>query len=158
MTYVETAHLLGSMGEFFGAIAVVVTLVFLTVQLRQNTEMIRAQINQSRSEAAQTANHSMYNSPYLPEIVVKIRANERLTEVETVRYEAYIRGFHRTQDNVYWQYRQGFLDENIPRALRIATQIVVGQSELSRQLWNRVKPSFTDEYVTFVDEVISATE
>ena len=37
MDLMETAQLLGNFGEFFGAIAVVVTLAYLAVQLRQNT-------------------------------------------------------------------------------------------------------------------------
>jgi flagellar biogenesis protein FliO len=34
MTLIETAQLLGNFGEFFGAIAVVATLVYLAVQVR----------------------------------------------------------------------------------------------------------------------------
>ena len=37
MTLMETAQLLGNFGEFFGAIAVVATLGYLTLQVRQNT-------------------------------------------------------------------------------------------------------------------------
>jgi hypothetical protein len=37
-----TAQLLGNFGEFFGAIAVVVTLVYLAGQLRQNTNALRS--------------------------------------------------------------------------------------------------------------------
>ena len=36
MTLAETAQLLGNFGEFFGAIAVVATLIFLAVQIRLN--------------------------------------------------------------------------------------------------------------------------
>lgn len=39
MTFMGMAQLLGNFGEFFGAVAVVVTLIFLTVQLRQNTRL-----------------------------------------------------------------------------------------------------------------------
>ena len=42
MDLMTTAQLLGNFGEFFGAIAVVVTLVFLTRQIRQNTKAIQA--------------------------------------------------------------------------------------------------------------------
>lgn len=35
MTFAETAQSLGNMGEFLGAIAVVVTLVYLTIHVRQ---------------------------------------------------------------------------------------------------------------------------
>ena len=38
MELMDTAQLLGNFGEFAGAIAVVVTLVFLTLQIRQSTQ------------------------------------------------------------------------------------------------------------------------
>ena len=37
MDLMSTAQLLGNFGEFFGAIAVVATLVYLAFQIRQNT-------------------------------------------------------------------------------------------------------------------------
>ena len=42
MTLMETAQLLGNFGEFLGAIAVVVTLGYLVVQIKQNTSALRA--------------------------------------------------------------------------------------------------------------------
>ncbi len=39
---------LGNLGEFLGAIGVIVTLVYLAVQVRQNTRMMRANVRQPR--------------------------------------------------------------------------------------------------------------
>ena len=44
---------LGALGEFVGAIAVVATLIYLAIQVRQNTGMMRAQIYQARSDSGQ---------------------------------------------------------------------------------------------------------
>ena len=41
MDLMDTAQLLGNFGEFVGAIAVVVTLVYLSVQIRQNTIVLK---------------------------------------------------------------------------------------------------------------------
>jgi hypothetical protein len=41
MDLVTTAQVLGNFGEFFGAIAVVATLVYLAVQIRQNSTQVR---------------------------------------------------------------------------------------------------------------------
>ena len=45
-----TAQMLGNFGEFFGAIGVIVTLLYLSVQIRQNT---RATLAESRYSAGQ---------------------------------------------------------------------------------------------------------
>ncbi len=41
MDLMDTAQLLGNFGEFVGAIAVVVTLVYLSVQIRQNMIVLK---------------------------------------------------------------------------------------------------------------------
>ena len=40
MDLMSTAQLLGNFGEFVGAIAVVATLIYLSVQIRQNTKQV----------------------------------------------------------------------------------------------------------------------
>jgi hypothetical protein len=51
MDLVTTAQLLGNFGEFFGAIAVVVTLIYLAGQLRQNTSALRSSTYESWNQA-----------------------------------------------------------------------------------------------------------
>jgi len=41
MDHLTFAQLLGSYGEFVGAIAVVITLVYLSVQIRQNSNAVQ---------------------------------------------------------------------------------------------------------------------
>lgn len=52
MDLASTAQLLGNFGEFLGAIAVFVTLAYLTIQVRQNSSNIEANALQSWSVAA----------------------------------------------------------------------------------------------------------
>ena len=47
MTLMETSQLLGNMGEFVGAIAVVATLLYLAIQLRNSTIQARASAYQT---------------------------------------------------------------------------------------------------------------
>ena len=49
MTIVE----LGAIGEFIGAIAVVVTLIYLAIQVRQNTNALKLNTTQSVTEELQ---------------------------------------------------------------------------------------------------------
>jgi hypothetical protein len=51
---VETIHLLGSLGEFVGAIAVVVTLVYLAIQVRHGGVLLEAN-NAAMDESARLA-------------------------------------------------------------------------------------------------------
>ena len=42
MSTLEFSQLLGNYGEFVGAIAIVITLIYLAVQLKQNTATVKA--------------------------------------------------------------------------------------------------------------------
>ena len=46
MSLMETSQLLGNLGEFVGAIAVVVTLVYLAVQVRHSREATETNTSQ----------------------------------------------------------------------------------------------------------------
>ena len=140
----------------FGAnLGVIVGLILLIIEIRQNTEMMQAQMNQSRTEAAQSEQQATYNSDYMPAIFVKRDTGEQLSDEQLRRYEAYMRSFSRNMDNQLWQYDQGLLGENIPRSIRGAVRAVIGSHELSIQLWDDQKYGFTDEYVKFVEDAIS---
>lgn len=134
---------------------VIVGLVLLIFEIRQNTEMLRAQINQSRTEAAQSEQQAFFNSAYIPAILAKRINNEDLTDEELMRFTAYIRGFNRNMDNQLWQYDQGLLGENIPRSIRGAVRNVIGESKLTIEIWDDQKYGFTDQYVKFVDDAIA---
>ena len=54
MDHQAFAQLLGNYGEFFGAIAVVVTLIYVGVQVRQNNKMISENSLALRAQAKQT--------------------------------------------------------------------------------------------------------
>ncbi len=52
MSALELSQLLGNYGEFVGAIGIVITLIYLAIQVRQNTRMMRASIRQARSDSS----------------------------------------------------------------------------------------------------------
>ena len=147
----ETLNSWLSLGATLG---VVVGLILLIVEIGQNTEMMRAQINQSRADSALSDQQATFNSDYIPAMLAKVDRGEQLSDEEMIRYETYFRAFNRNQDNNLWQYDQGFLGENIPRSIRNGVRGVIGGSELGIALWERQKISYTEEYVAFVEEAI----
>jgi len=58
MDLMSTAQMLGNLGEFVGAIAVVVTLVYLAAQIRQNTKAV--EVSNLRSRTDRNIGHSRF--------------------------------------------------------------------------------------------------
>ena len=127
MTLIE----LGALGEFLGSIAVLATLVYLSVQIRQNTRTIQAseklalaQTYQMRSDALQTMVVQAAGSSHLSPIITKLThagypedagALDQLTDDERGRFRLWQIAQQTHWDNMYFQFQQGFIDEEYYR-------------------------------------------
>lgn len=149
------AETLNSWLSLGATIGVVVGLILLIVEIGQNTEMMRAQINHSRADTAISEQQAIFNSDYVPAMLAKVDRGEQLSDEEMIRYETYFRAFNRNQDNNFWQYNQGFLGENIPHSIRDGVRGVIGGTELGIAVWDSQKIGYTEEYVAFVEEAIA---
>ena len=117
---------LGALGEFIGAIGVVASLIYLAVQIRQNTQSMNesrklalAQTYQMRADALQSMLVQAATSQTVGPLLVKLTSEGYPTDVTSLeRITAEERGiFKQWQiaqkthwDNMYYQYQQGFLD------------------------------------------------
>ena len=118
---------LGALGEFVGAIAVVATLVYLAVQIRQNTRAMEetkrlalAQTYQMRADALAGMLTQAATSDQLGSIIVKLveagypedlGVFDALTPTELGLFRQWQIAQQTHWDNLFYQYQQGFLDE-----------------------------------------------
>ncbi len=100
--------------SIFTNLSVVAGIIFLAVEVQQNTAMMQAQMNQSRTDTALSEQQAGYNSEYMPAIEVKVVRGEQLSDEEMIRFELWLRAFNRNMDNQLWQYSRGFLGANMP--------------------------------------------
>lgn len=122
---------LGALGELLGSIAVLVTLVYLSVQVRQNTRTIDegkklalAQTYQMRSDALQMMLVHAADSEHIGPIITKLTgagypedlgALEHLSKEERGRFRQWQIAQQTHWDNMFFQYQQGFIDEEYYR-------------------------------------------
>ena len=69
---------LGALGEFVGSIGVIATLIYLAVQIRQNThsmdELAMTQSEQNWTAMFSDAQMRVVDSQYMPSIRIKVRS------------------------------------------------------------------------------------
>jgi hypothetical protein len=122
---------LGSLGEVISALAVVVTLWYLAVQIRQNTHAMEeskrlalAQTYQMRADALQNMLVQAAESQHIGPLITKltqlgypedVTALDRLTPDERGRFRQWQIAQQTHWDNMYFQYQQGYLDEEYYR-------------------------------------------
>jgi hypothetical protein len=122
---------LGALGEFVGAIAVVVTLGYLAVQIRQSNQAMKenrrlalAQTYQMRADALQEMLVHAAESEHIGPIITKltglgypedVASLDQLTPIELGRFRQWQIAQQTHWDNMFYQYQQGFLDEEYYR-------------------------------------------
>jgi hypothetical protein len=85
MTLMETAQLLGNVGEFVGSIAVVATLAYLAIQVRDAGRAATLAAVGSHRAARREWFISVRESQYMPDIYRKLGAGETLEPDEGIR-------------------------------------------------------------------------
>lgn len=122
---------LGAIGELAGAGAVVLTIIYLARQIHLHTESLEesrklalAQAYQMRSDSLQAMLVRAADSRHLAPIILKLTQNgypEDVTALDALdieergRFRLWQIAQHTHWDNMYYQYQQGFLDEEYYR-------------------------------------------
>lgn len=87
MDQLTFAQLLGNYGEFVGAIAVVATLGYLSLEVRRSRLATLASVEMIRSEQSIREVLADRESEFMPSLVVRARAGEALSEEELYRID-----------------------------------------------------------------------
>jgi hypothetical protein len=116
---VFTLEDLGNLGEFVGAIGVVVSLIYLALQLRHNTSSVRAaSFNEMVQNSIRLLEHGFRDSEFAAFLARAEVDPGGLDPVERVRWDSYMTAVFRHFGNLVYQHRVGALDEQMWQSYR----------------------------------------
>ena len=151
---------LGALGELIGAVAVIVTLVYLARQIRLSAQSNKFLATQSMVTNQVEANYLLAGNDELSrfaQATTEPGGFEKLEPHQQMRFSTLMVGFFLQNDFAYHQYRKGLLDEKIWKRWEDeipAFLIHPGQAEW----WARDKSRFTPEFVAYVDQLVAEYE
>jgi len=136
MPFIELSAILGNLGEFVGSIAVLATLVYVSVQVNQSKELLERQsqsIEQSNKIAVSTAeaemlyrNFDWYKSiisyPHMAELAVKLGTAETLSPVEAWQARAWASQLYQLWLSSESYYKNGLIDHSLFQSMLKAPQ------------------------------------
>jgi len=96
--------------EITSGLAVVVTLVFLVMELRDNTEELRVASRQSLASRAETYLLLRANTPELAEIMAKTIDGQEISPAERWMYQGYIAAILRNAEEAFLLAQEGRVD------------------------------------------------
>ncbi len=119
-----TLQALGNLGEFLGAIGVIVSLIYLALQTRQNTDSVRtASFNSMVQNSIRLLEHAFRDSEFASFLARAERDPSSLSPAEKLRWDSYMTAVFRHFGNLVYQHRVGALDpqmwESYERTLEV---------------------------------------
>ncbi|MEN8374802.1 MAG: hypothetical protein ABFS34_05080 [Gemmatimonadota bacterium] len=149
---VQNWEAIGAVGEIVGAVAVVLTLLYLAKQIRQSSRSVEIGALRDTTSFWHRWSEMLATSPGLAEVVAKgSDSYEALTEAEKLRYGAFVQSFF---DSV-----EAFRDLVVK--FRVSRDLAVLESILARRLavpgvyawWRENTEDYDADFVAWVEEV-----
>ena len=108
---------LGSLGEFISSIAVLVTLIYVALQIRQNTYATRAVSHHAITDALNQLNLTIANNEKTAQLwLTGMNDRSSLSGVQLEQFEALLRTYMHVCDTMYYQAQVGAGDDGLWRA------------------------------------------
>ncbi len=127
MSIVETSAILGNVGEFIGSIAVLATLIYLTVQVKHSRELLEEGRKIAASQVYQARVgfridiHMRTAGAQIAELIAKVHhlqdpegtagRFQQLTAVEQVQYRNFVAANIQVTENLLYQHSLGLIEE-----------------------------------------------
>ena len=142
---------IGAIGEVLGAIGVIVTLVYLAGQLRQNTKELRSARHESYASLSFSVNE--FRAEHA-EILAKHFSGEPLSDTELIVANANAQKLFVIMETTYLHYREGTLAEDIYQARMVGLTAIMTNAPI-REIWEQSKEfGFADDFIKLVDSHI----
>lgn len=140
---------IGAIGEIGGALAVLVSLIYLAVQIRQNTKMMRSSAKQQLTAGTQNL---IYKAIDNSDAWVKLTNGEHAsTPEEDARMSLLVRAMLRGFEAQVYQHQAGLLEEDEWQALRAAIVGICALPGVARY-WEELKPHMSERLRLIVEE------
>jgi hypothetical protein len=153
-------EIVGSTGEWAGAIAVVVTLFYLARQIRQNTHATRATSHHAITDALNGLNFTLAtndSAALLWQSGMKDRA--ALDDLQRDQYDALVRAYLHVCDTMYYQAQIGAGDHGLWQAEQRYVAIVLttqGGSEWWQENHQSISADFRDAVEAIIQRNLSS--
>ena len=146
---------LSAISQIVGTIAIVVTLIFLTLQTNQQTQAINASARQGALEIEMELIQEMQRNPdiWYADFPVVPGYDEELSKLIMIANL----GMMRSRENLWLQYRDGTLDEETWLSYRGVLISNIQDQEPARFYWEFFSPGFNPAFVAEINTLARET-
>ena len=141
---------ISALAEIISSVAIVITLVYLTVQTRQNTEALLG-----NSRGAAVAMDVQFLSTMIDHPNIGIYMGTEIVTAEQYQGAMATAQFLRIREFIFLQYQAGILDRETLESYNGITSIVLPPDSPARQFWNSVSRTMNPEFVAYTNSLLN---
>jgi hypothetical protein len=147
---------IGAIAELIAAIAVLPTLLYVAVQVRQNTRALKSSTFQELSSSLSSNAEAIVSIPSMVPLLVKLDAqHEPLTAEEKARFHYFMIMVFRRLEAVHIQRSLGSIDPEVIEGFQHSTvSLLVGGAGAA--WWATGKRAFSKEFVDWLDAQLAS--
>ena len=150
---------MGALGEFVAAIAVLVTLVYLALQIRQTKLAVSANIHQALNDVSIHLYTTVASNESLAAAFVGANSSEQnLTPTQALQFRALGMAMIRNAENMYYQHTIGLLSEERIRSSAFALKDYYRSSPYFVDIWISSKESVRSDFCDWMDHFLNDDE
>ena len=139
--------------EIVGGIAIVLSLIFVGMQIRQNSEISQVNAYQELVSQITVMNTLRVQDAEFADLFWRFdHGQQPQDDKERARLEAFLYMVFRHGDLAYRQYDKGLIDQDGLISVLSPTRSFLN-TQIGREVWETLSPSLQSGYVDFVEDV-----
>ena len=141
---------IGAVAEVVGAIAVIVSLVYLALQIKAQNKQAKLAANHGMFRELRSASQNVGDLA-----AIFVRANndyQSITEEEAIRLVVYTTNLIRAWESAFLEYQEGNLDARVWESLSKDYGQMMGASSIAH-VWNLRKRNYDAAFQEYVDGI-----
>jgi hypothetical protein len=144
---------LGAIGEVVGALAVVLTLGYLAIQIRQNSKAVRSSTRSDIAKMQLDINFMLSQNPDTALALYAFWRGDELDEREETAAIFFVMGMFRTMENQFFAYLEGNFSASVWKGYR-ANIVINVRAEQFDKFWEPRRELFSSEFAEFIDGLL----
>lgn len=136
------------------AVGVILSLVYLAFQIRQNTRSVRAATHHSSMRGASEIQNIFAQNEALAQIYHRgTQDYEGLTAEERIRFDGAARSIFNFYEDTFFQFQHSMIEHHLWEARRQGMMWHLGQPSIT-SWWKRVSRHLSEPFVAFTDQLL----
>lgn len=147
---------LQELAQIGGVVGVIASLIYVAIQIRNNSRATRAATFQQLSSALASDWLDMSRNPEMISLVLRGSDDfESLNRIEKARMRFFLMGYCRRFENAFFQHKVGTLKDKDWRGMSADIHILFSLHG-SRIAWPLIKNRSSPEFSDFIDAIVEA--